>query len=236
MNEKITAFTLSFVSGFVDTAGFIALGGVFTAHVTGNFVLAGASLARASTEGVFVKLLMFPIFVAAVGLSYWLACFLERRRVNALFVLMLLEALLLLAFAVVGYYFQPQSALKMSETQIVIAGAIGVGAMALQNAYMKLHLPKMTMTTVMTGNVTQFSIDLMKTMFGIFNADANHENSAEIRARLSKVGTVILGFLSGSIGGAFLFMNFTLLAVLLPAGLILITAFGQPKPAANEPH
>ena len=33
---------LSLNAGFVDTAGFLALQGLFTAHVTGNFVTEGA--------------------------------------------------------------------------------------------------------------------------------------------------------------------------------------------------
>jgi uncharacterized membrane protein YoaK (UPF0700 family) len=35
---------LSFNGGFVDTAGFMGLQGLFTAHVTGNFVTLGAAL------------------------------------------------------------------------------------------------------------------------------------------------------------------------------------------------
>ncbi|HEY0427156.1 MAG TPA: YoaK family protein [Pyrinomonadaceae bacterium] len=236
MKEKYTTFLLSFVSGFVDTAGFIALGGIFTAHVTGNFVLAGASLVRASTEGVLPKLVMFPIFVAAVGASYLIACRLERSQKNALFYLMILEAVFLFAFAFVGWHFQPESAVKMSETQTIIVGAIGVMAMAIQNAYMKQFLSKLTMTTVMTGNVTQFSIDLTKFTFRVFKSDDAEENAAEIRERLKKVGVAILGFLFGAIGGAVLFVNFGLLAVLLPAGLIVLTAFRAAKPVENHPN
>lgn len=216
---------LSFVSGYVDTAGFIALGGIFTAHVTGNFVLAGASIVRSDMEAVFPKLLMFPVFVAAVGATYLIAQRMTSGGRNPLFVLMNLEALFLCLFALVGWHFQPSLLVKMTESQVIIAGALGVIAMAMQNAFMKLYLGKMTMTTVMTGNVTQFSIDLAHCFFQWFKPQGESEDSAEIGQRLKKIGIVILGFLAGAIGGAILVFKFGLLSVLLAAGLITLTAF-----------
>jgi hypothetical protein len=55
----------SFTAGYVDTAGFLALQGLFTAHVTGNFVTLGASLAL-GTSGAIEKLLALPVFCAVV--------------------------------------------------------------------------------------------------------------------------------------------------------------------------
>jgi uncharacterized membrane protein YoaK (UPF0700 family) len=39
-----TFFILSLIAGFADTATFIHLSGLFSSHVTGNFVLLAASL------------------------------------------------------------------------------------------------------------------------------------------------------------------------------------------------
>ena len=225
MKERLTAFLLSFVSGFVDTAGFIALGGILTAHVTGNLVLSGASIVRSDVEAVFPKLLMFPVFVAAVGATYLISRRIERDGRNPLIILMILEAVFLCAFAVVGWHFQPSLTVKMTETQVITAGALGVIAMAMQNAFMKLYLGKMTMTTVMTGNVTQFSIDLAHCFFRLFKPKDESEDSAEISQRLKKIGIVILGFLAGAIGGAVMVFKFGLLSVLLAAALILLTTF-----------
>ncbi len=67
-NNRMTqqSIVLSFLAGYVDTVGFIALFGLFTAHVTGNFVLIGSELANHS-HGILIKLLAFPAFILAVA-------------------------------------------------------------------------------------------------------------------------------------------------------------------------
>ena len=54
--------------GYVDTLGFAALFGLFTAHVSGNFVLIGAEVENVG-QGVLMKLMVFSAFVAGVALS-----------------------------------------------------------------------------------------------------------------------------------------------------------------------
>jgi uncharacterized membrane protein YoaK (UPF0700 family) len=56
---------LSFNGGYLDTAGYLALQGLFTAHVTGNFVTIGAALAF-GTSGVIAKLLALPAFCLTI--------------------------------------------------------------------------------------------------------------------------------------------------------------------------
>ena len=68
MKKLDIAVLLSFTAGFVDTASFLGLEGLFTAHVTGNFVTLGATLVY-GTHGVLAKLLALPEFVLVVALA-----------------------------------------------------------------------------------------------------------------------------------------------------------------------
>ena len=97
---------LSLNAGFVDTAGFLALQGLFTAHVTGNFVTLGASLAL-GTSGAIAKLLALPVFCAVVIAARLLGTWMSNRTIPAFEVLLGLKVLLLIAGAVLAIVFGP---------------------------------------------------------------------------------------------------------------------------------
>src|SRR4051812_5417086 len=92
--ERILGTGLGFVAGFVDAAGFVALFGLFTSHVTGNFVLIGAELVSTSS-GVVAKLLALPAFVLAVAGTRLIALALERRDIAPLRWLLGLQTVML---------------------------------------------------------------------------------------------------------------------------------------------
>src|ERR1700735_753212 len=68
MRKLLVPGLLSFNGGFVDTAGFLALQGLFTAHVTGNFVTLAAALVT-GTSGAVAKLLSLPVFCVVVAIA-----------------------------------------------------------------------------------------------------------------------------------------------------------------------
>src|SRR3954463_6892453 len=94
--EPMDACLLSFVAGCVDTCVFIGLFGLFTAHVTGNFVLIGAELVHHSGD-VLPKILALPVFILAVALTVKGADALHRAGRPAISPLLYCEAALLVA-------------------------------------------------------------------------------------------------------------------------------------------
>ncbi|MGY4310976.1 hypothetical protein ACVWW1_000279 [Bradyrhizobium sp. JR3.5] len=127
----IVPFLLSLTAGYVDTAGFLALQGLFTAHVTGNFVTLGASLAL-GTSGAVAKLLALPVFCAVVMAVRLLSSALTPRWRFVFEAMLSLKVLLLIVGAVLAIEFGPFP--NGDSWQAVITGMVLVSAMAIQNA------------------------------------------------------------------------------------------------------
>ncbi|WP_034296866.1 YoaK family protein [Herbaspirillum sp. RV1423] len=204
------SIAMSFLAGYVDTVGFVALFGLFTAHVTGNFVLIGSELANPS-HGVLIKFLAFPAFIASVVLTRMAVIWLERSGKPALPYVLALQLLFLLAFMSIGQSIAPVADAR--ATAALLAGMFGAAAMGVQNAASRLILPQLTPTTVMTGNVTQLVIDVVDVLRGA--ADAG------VRQRCIKFFWPIVAFGAGAIGGAFAYRYALFLALLLPAAILV---------------
>ena len=212
---------LGFVAGYVDTVGFVALFGLFTAHVTGNFVLIGAALAH-SSGSVLLKLLVFPAFVLAVAATRLIVLALDRRGKPALRPLLVLQLVLLGGFAGLGVIASP--VLQADAPLAMWAGVVGAAAMGVQNAAARLVLPTLTPTTVMTGNVTQLVIDVVDLLRGGAD-DATRKRSVKF------VGPII-AFGAGAIGGAFGYVHAGFPALLAPMLVIAWLAVAQTRAPA----
>ena len=215
--DVLTGVSMAFVGGFVDAAGFIALAGLFTSHVTGNFVLIGDQLAT-STGGVVSKLVALPVFVLAVGCARLLALAMERRSIAPMRPLLLLEVFLLLAFLLSGIVLSP---LRLPDSlDAIFVGMFAVAAMGVQNAIGRLAIAHLATTTVMTVNVAQVTIDALDIWLG---AAADHGKPA--KARLWRMAPAIGSFTLGAITGAFGFALYAFACVAVPI-VVLLALFG----------
>ncbi len=207
--NKALGVGLGFTAGYVDTVGFVSLFGLFTAHVTGNFVLIGSELARPS-HGVLIKFLAFPSFVLAVALTRMIVIWLERQGKAPLRTLFAVQVGFLAAFMLLGHFALP---IQGTDALIVLlAGMAGAAAMGVQNAASKLAMNDIAPTTVMTGNVTQLVIDLVDLIRG--------STDTAIPIRISKFLWPIIAFGLGAIGGAYAYLYAHFWALLLPIAIL----------------
>ncbi|HIK16808.1 MAG TPA: DUF1275 domain-containing protein [Leptolyngbyaceae cyanobacterium M33_DOE_097] len=227
ISDGPAGFLLSWVAGFVDTSAFIILFGVFTAHVTGNIALAGSSFVSSDTETTITRLLMLPIFMVTVMLTSLLARYARYKKWCVFGVLLTTEAIALVVLWIVGTQLSPSLILDVQEEYIFPIAMSGVVAMAIQNALMKeakgvfkSYIP----TTVMTGNTTQLSIDLVQTIVSKFLPDGKQEG-AEAIERMSRGVPVIAGFALGGLAAAyFVLVSETWWSLIFPVVIISILA------------
>jgi uncharacterized membrane protein YoaK (UPF0700 family) len=185
---------MSLNGGFVDTAGFLALQGLFTAHVTGNFVTFGAALVH-GTSGALAKLLALPVFCAVVILMRWLSYKLPDFGLPVLRTMLVLKTLLLAAGAALAVHFGPFS--DGDSWLAMLTGMALVSAMAIQNATHRIHLASAPPTTLMTGTTTQIMIDLADLLRGLPSQDA-----VAARARLQRMSGSVTVFAAGCAAAA----------------------------------
>ncbi len=208
---------LAFTAGFVDTVGFVALFGLFTAHVTGNFVLIGASLVQAR-PGVIVKLAALPTFVLLVAATRLWVRFHERRGQGTREVLLAAQIVLLGGFLGCGIAATP--IVDPDAGWAAAAGLLGVSAMAVQNAAARLAFGNLPPTTVMTGNVTQAVIDAVDLLW----RDPTEPTDA-IRARFAKMWPAVLAFAVGAVGGGLAVAHIGFLCLLCPIAALVGVIF-----------
>src|ERR1700733_654419 len=151
---------LSFNGGFVDTIGFLGLQGLFTAHVTGNFVTLAATLVS-GTHGVIAKLLALPEFVVVIAVARLVSAAMTARGMPALRWLLVAKVLFLLAFFVLAVALGP-----FPDSDAPVALLTGFAGMAVQNAVQRVHYGTLPPTTLMTGNTTQAALDAVDLIHG----------------------------------------------------------------------
>ncbi|MET0660657.1 MAG: DUF1275 family protein [Steroidobacteraceae bacterium] len=211
---------LSIIAGCSDVISFLGLDGLFTSHITGNLVLLAAHVV-AGGDARTSKLLAVPVYIAIVAATTILARRLESRGIPSLRPLLLIQLLLLIGFLVSCVTAGPN--IDTGAARVILAGMVGVSAMAVQNTLVQISLEGMPATAMMTGNVTRFAIDVSEVLMG---KDAARVSKA--RARATQTFPLIVGFGSGCALGAAFEAAFGLWALAVPtalAGLALALGF-----------
>jgi uncharacterized membrane protein YoaK (UPF0700 family) len=215
--ELVGAAALSAVAGYVDSAGFLALFGLFTAHITGDLVAAGALVAEDSRLGAWERLAMIPVFMLAVAGTSLYARRLRERGESTCVALLVLMTVALALFCATGVLLEPL-ARAHDPGALVLIGGTGVVAMAIQNTLMRDALRGWSPTTLMTGNLTQITMDLVEIALPAREGDraARGLLRREAKTRLAKLGIPLVAFTAGALLGSWVTRWVGLWSIALP--------------------
>jgi uncharacterized membrane protein YoaK (UPF0700 family) len=227
MKEIALPGLLSFNGGFVDTAGFLGLQGLFTAHVTGNFVTLAATLVL-GTHGVIAKLIALPEFVVVVALARIAGAALSGRGIDALRPLLVAKVIFLLAFFVFAVVLGPFP--DSDSPAALLTGFAGIAGMAIQNAVQRVYFAHIPPTTLMTGNTTQAVLDAVDLIYG-----KQSDGALAIRSRFARTLRGILWFAAGCAVAAVLFDRIGFWCLAVPVAVGAATAILRPEETAAAP-
>ncbi|MGO4407785.1 YoaK family protein [Bosea sp. RAF48] len=210
---------LSLNGGYIDTLGFLSLSGLFTAHVTGNFVTLGATAAL-GLSGALSKVLALPMFCVVVFVSRLICLKLQSMGRSPIKPMLVVKLALLAAVAIYALSHGPFQADGNVVTLVV--GLALVSAMAIQNGLHRAHLPKASPSTLMTGTTTQIMLDLADLLAG-----SKAEEVATTKARVKKMAAAVVTFALGCGFGAAGYMFAPAAAFSLPAVLAAVALFAS---------
>jgi len=191
--EKRLPPLLSLIAGMVDLTGFLNLGNVFTAHITGNLVVVGALIVRAGRVNL-AQILAIPVFILAVTATWLLAHASGTHGLRLLRQLLWVQFLLLTGVFIFSAITKPSAA--PHGVMADIAAMLAVSAMACQFALLRLALPGAPSTAVMTGNLTNAVLSGMNTL------SQRRTSAAADAARLNASLLLLIAFFGGCVAAA----------------------------------
>ena len=211
--DRQLGFGLAFVAGAINAGGFLAVQ-QYTSHMTGivsamadNVALGAYSLVWVGAGGLFS-------FMAGAVCSTVMVDAARQRQLNSEYAFpLLLEALLLLVFGVLGSWLAEVPGLFVPVTVMLLCFIMG-----LQNAVITKLSGAVIRTTHITGLVTDIGIELGRLL--VRHAQFN-------KTHLSTLTRLALLFFVGGVVGALGFNQAGYVST-VPLALVLVSLAGVP--------
>lgn len=218
--------SLAFVAGALNAGGYLAIGR-YTSHMTGMLSSAADSLAFGDIPLVvtaFLSICSFALGAAstAVMVNYSRRSNARRHTDRNIYTPpLLIEAILLLVFALVGKHLQAHEFIRLSLTAILLSYTMG-----LQNALITKISNAEIRTTHVTGLFTDIGIELGKLFYWNRAPGAGRElHVAANRSKLRVHTLLVLSFFCGGVAGALGFRYVGFAATIpLAIGLVLMSS------------
>ncbi|MES3020043.1 MAG: YoaK family protein [Pseudomonadota bacterium] len=208
-------YALAFVAGATNAGGFLAIA-QYTSHMTGIVSAIGDNLALGAYALVGAGLGALLSFLLGAACTAVMVNYARRQRMDSEYALPLLfEALLLLAFGVLGARLSGIEGLFIPATVMLLCFIMG-----LQNALMTEISHAEIRTTHVTGIITDIGIELGKLVYWN-RTDARALPAVAANAdHLKMLAALLACFFGGAVAGAYGFKQVGYLAT-VPLALVL---------------
>jgi uncharacterized membrane protein YoaK (UPF0700 family) len=208
MSRTASIALLACSAGYVDALGYVALGGVFTSHATGNVSAIAIALVTGTGRGIaLIRAVMVAAFAVGGALG---TIVLEQRRSPT--VALVLVALCLLAAA---FGLREAAAGSTAAATDALVACLAI-AMGIQNIALA-QLGRRAHTTHITGPLTDLASDL--TLRAVSRGGEVGDRTP-LRVHAGRV----CGFAAGAFVGAEAWVALGSAAPLLPAAAVVVAS------------
>lgn len=212
--QKYAMLLLCMSAGMVDVIGYLGLGHVLTANMTGNIVLLGIAIARAQELVVLRAVLALIGFIAGNAIAAHMLGKVKTKngwspRVTAVFTV---ESILLLLFAILMI----SSFSEQLSYLLIVLLAIAMGMQT--TAARRIGIAGIS-TTVLTNNLAAVIEDAVSILHRLKHANMRSLIKALSTDAYLRAGAVVI-YLGGVIIAALLFHHVPLVAVWVPVLII----------------
>ncbi|MEB0139779.1 MULTISPECIES: YoaK family protein [unclassified Undibacterium] len=210
--------TLAGVAGALNAGGYLAVG-QYTSHMTGMLSSAADDLVLGRLVPAFAALFMLIAFAWGAAGTAIIVNYAKRNHLRYIYTpVLLLEAVLLLIFGLIGSKLQQHAVVTVSLTTVFLCYLMG-----LQNALITKISNAEIRTTHVTGLVTDIGIELGKLIY--WNRQGSQvPRDEEVGANMTKLrlhGMLVTAFFVGGVMGALGFKHLGFISA-LPLALALV--------------
>jgi len=212
--------SLAFVAGAANAGGFLAVG-QYTSHMTGIVSAMADDVALGNVALVLAGLISLLAFIAGAAASAMLINWGRRRRAQSEYAMpLMVEAVLLLGFGLLGSNLEQHRLLFVPATIVLLCFVMG-----LQNAIITKISRAEIRTTHVTGLVTDIGIELGKLVYWNGRcAEPGIVRVAADRDRLRLLASLLVAFLLGGLAGAYGFKHVGFVATVPLAAVLVLLA------------
>jgi uncharacterized membrane protein YoaK (UPF0700 family) len=230
------AVMLTFIAGYVDAIGWLSLDRVFTAQMSGNFVLLAVHWVAGERTHMSLQADAMAAFLLGLLVSGSIIEIGMRRRVRRILIgALAVEFIMLAAFAIAGGSLLPRDFSDGERVGWPVYAAIAVVAFAMgtQNTSLRMAGIISVFTTHMTGALSGLSEEIIICGFSLlqprarrrapggFAAATLREKHPQAFKTIGQSVALLVGFFAGALAGAALLKIAGLLAAMaVPLALL----------------